>query len=701
MKPSKPQSHLRFSGLVLLAATLGNLEADDELTRDWNCERCALAEGWELEIEVGPAYVSEDAYRFGDYTGLDEDGIFLFADVFGRYWGEDAQYVNLEGFSRGKDAGAFFIEGGKQGEYELRASYRAIPRRFYDSTVTPYRGNGSDQLSLPPGWVRGSTTQAMTALDSTAQPVEIKRDWDIYEFGFELDTGTRWNMQVDYTRREREGQNISAGSFLFNAAEFTTPVDYSSDDIEVVFSYSEDWWQTSVTYFGSVFDNNNESLTWDNPYSSTAGADSGEMALAPDNYSHQISLAGSMILPARTILNGQLSFGHSSQDEDLLPYTTNGSIAAGPLPTSSADAEADTLNLNLRAVTSPWDKTTFEGELRYNDFDNKTSINTYNYVITDSGLAATPVENSGYDYTRRDLKFRGEYRMSHKLKLHAGFDTKRFERNQQERSHTTTNRLWFRARSRVTRNSRVDFDVFAENRDGSSYRTVENPAAPQNPLMRKYNMADRDRTGFKAQGSIFGGGSTDFGWEFEYSRDDYDSSSIGITDSNYLRYGVNFTRLLNQSASVFASLYNERIDTEQDNSQSFSDPDWTGTTEDTFSTATIGINYPRIVGSIDATVDYTWSRSLGETDNNTSGLESSFPDLRTERHNIRLGLRYPYSKSLSFGLDYFYEDFESKDYALDGLEPDTVSNYLSLGADPYDYDVSVIYLSMKYEFSPD
>ena len=77
------------------------------------------------------------------------------------------------------------------------------------------------------------------------------------------------------------------------------------------------------------------------------------MALAPDNYSHQISLAGSMILPARTILNGQLSFGHSSQDEDLLPYTTNGSIAAGPLPTSSADAEADTLNLNLRAVTSP------------------------------------------------------------------------------------------------------------------------------------------------------------------------------------------------------------------------------------------------------------------------------------------------------------------------------------------------------------
>ena len=91
--------------------------------------------------------------------------------------------------------------------------------------------------------------------------------------------------------------------------------------------------------------------------------------------------------------------------------------------------------------------------------------------------------------------------MSSNVRLHAGFDTKRYERNHQERSHTTTNRLWFRARTRVTRNVRIDFDLFTENRDGSSYTTVENPAAQQNPLMRKYNMADRDRKGFKARAS--------------------------------------------------------------------------------------------------------------------------------------------------------------------------------------------------------
>jgi MtrB/PioB family decaheme-associated outer membrane protein len=464
-------------------------------------------------------------------------------------------------------------------------------------------------------------------------------------------------------------------------------------------SYSTDWWQTSITYFGSIFNNENDSLNWDNPYSSSTGVDSGQMALAPDNSSHQVSLAGSMLLPARTTLNGQLSFGRLKQDEDFLSYTTNTSIATSPLPVTSADAEVDTLNVNLRAVTSPWDKTTLEAELRYNDFDNKTAINNYNYVNTDSTIAPSPVSNSAYDYTRRDIKFRGEYRMNYNVKFHAGFDTQRFERNSQDRSHTTTNKLWFRTRSRIGSDTKVDIDLFTEKRDGSSYNTVENPATPENPLMRKYNMTNRDREGIKLQGTTYGGGTTDFGWEIEHSRDSY-SDSLGLSDSKYLRYGLNFTKLLNNYASAYASLYNERIDTDQNNSQSFSAQDWSATTDDTFTTATVGIIYPKIMGSIDASLDYTFSRSVGETDNDTSGLPSSFPDLRTKRHNIKLGLSYPYSKSLSFGFDYLYEKFESDDYALDGVEPDTVSNLLSLGADSYNYDVSVFYLSMRYQLSP-
>ena len=663
----------------------------------WACQKCLPATGWELDVEGGPAYVNDDAFRFGDYTGLDEAGVYLFGDIFGRYRDEDANYLIFEGYARGADANALFIKGGKQSLYELRASYQTIPRRFFDSTVTPYAGNGSDGLTLPQNWVRAPTTGQMTALAGTAAPVSIGWDRDIYGLGFDISPTQRWKFLVDYTRQEREGLNRSSGSFLFNAVEFATPIDYASDDLEVALKYSADIWQVGVTYFGSVFSNDNSSLTWDNPYTALPGVDTGQLALPPDNESHQVSLAGSVVLPARTTVNGQLSFGHMTQNNDLLPYTTNTLLPTNPLPATSTDGEVDTLNLNLRAVGSPWRGVTLEGELRYNDFNNKKPVNEYDYVVTDSVPAAIPASNTAYDYERRNIKLRAEYRTKVGVKLYAGLDNENFERTRQDRTRTTTNLLWFRLRTRLGDNADLDLDLFAEDRDGSDYDTVDNPAAPENPLMRKYNMANRERTGFRLHGSIFGGERTDFGWEYEYAKDSYNESEIGLTDSTYQHLGADFTYLFSQTASVYASVYNEQIETDQSNSQSFSDPDWSASSDDQFTTVIIGVTYPGLVGPLDANFDYTWSKSVGETHNDTSGLMTSFPDQHSTRQNIRLGFSYPYSESLSISFDYFFESLDSNDWALDGVGPDTIPNLLALGANAWNYNASTFYLSVRYQ----
>jgi len=684
-----------YPALLLLAIAPRIAQADESAPRGWACQRCVPAAGWELDVEGGPAYVNDDAFRFGDYTGLDEKGGYLFGDIFGRYRDEDANYLVFEGYVRGSDSNALFVKGGKQSLYELRASYQAIPRRIFDTSSTPYRGNGTSRLTLPPDWVRAPTTTQMTALAAAATPVAIGWDRDTYGLGFDFSPTQRWKLRADYTRREREGLGRSSASFFFNAVEFATPIDYATDDLEAALSYSADDWQASLTYFGSIFSNDTSNLTWDNPY--TGAADTGQLALPPDNESHQVSLAGSVLLPARTTLNGQLSLGHMTQNDDLLPYTTNTLLPTNPLPVTSADAEVDTLNLNLRAVSSPWRDVTLEGELRYNDFDNKTPVNGYDYVITDTVPAPVPVPNSAYDYERRDIKLRGEYRLKAGMKLYAGFDTRRFERNRQDRSRTTTNHLWFRLRTRLGDTADLDVDLFAEDRDGSSYTAVDNPVAPENPLMRKYNMADRERTGIKLRGSIYGGERSDFGWEFEYGEDSYDDSTIGVTDSEYVRVGADFTYAFSQAASGYASLYNEQIETDQRNSQSFSVPDWAATTDDTFTTATLGMTYPELFGPVDASFEYTWSQSVGETRNDTSGLPTSFPDLRSKRQNIKLGLSYPYNESLSFGFDYVFESLDSDDWALDGVDPDTIPNLLALGANAWNYDASVFYFSVRYQ----
>ena len=526
--------------VAALALACSLAQAQEPGSANWRCQRCPSASGWDLDIDGGLAYLADDAFRFGDYAGLDEKGWYLFGDVFGRYRGEDAGYLVFEGYTRSRDSSALFVRGGKQSAYEIRGSYQSIPRRFFDSTATPFGGIGSAVLTLPAGWVRAPITQQMTSLQSSLAPVAIGRDWDIYGLGLDWKAAERWQFIMDYTRREREGVARSSGSFFFSASELLAPIDYTTDDLEVTVRFAADTWQASMIYFGSVFRNGNESLTWDNPYTSPSGADTGRLALPPDNESHQVSLAGSMLLPARTTLNGQVSIGRLTQNTALLAYTTNTTLPTNPLPVSSANGKVDTLNLNLRAVSSPWRNASFEGELRYNVFENKTPVNSYEYVVTDTALAAGPARSSAYDYERREIKLRIDYRLLRGMRLYLGIDNERFDRSRQDRRRTDTNRFWITFRTQFGQRADASVDGFLESRDGSTYETVINPLAPENPLMRKYNMADRDRNGLRLHGTIFGGERSDFGWELEISEDSYDNSALGLTSSKDARVGADF-----------------------------------------------------------------------------------------------------------------------------------------------------------------
>ena len=280
----------RTAVLTILSclAGAGSAGAAEPGPRNWPCSRCADLSGWEFDITAGPAYGDPDDYRFGDYTGIDDTGVYPFSDFSGSYRGSDASYLLFEGYTRSADASAVFVKGGVQSRYELRASYQTLPRRLYDTTLSPYNGSGGTSLTLPADWVRGSTTRQMTRLNETLRPVTIGRDWTVVGLGFDIEPGRRWEFSTDYTRREQRGTARSAGAFLFSATEFVAPVDYSTDDLEIALRYSAETWQTSLTYFGSIFRNDNASLSFANPYIGINGADAGQLALPPGNESHQL-----------------------------------------------------------------------------------------------------------------------------------------------------------------------------------------------------------------------------------------------------------------------------------------------------------------------------------------------------------------------------------------------------------------------------
>lgn len=663
------------------------------------CELCGPAAGWELDAELGVGYVSDDEFHFGDYTGLDGDGPYAVGNVFGRLWTDDARYGRIEGHRLGQDSRALFLEAGRQGLYQLRASYQEIPRRINDTAATPFRNSTSERRGLPDDWVRANTTQGMSTLDDSLRSVKIERDWDVYEFGVSVQPVRRWDVAVDYRRLEKDGRNVQAGSFFFQSSELSGPVDWVTDEVEASAAYSADNWQLRVAYLGSFFDNGDSTLSWDNPYSPQApGADEGRLALAPDNEAHQFSLSGSMVLPARTVVSGHASFGRMEQDESLLSYTVNDSIQAASPPKNSADAQVDTTDLGLRVNSTPLQALSLEGRFRYWERDNDTPERSYDYVVTDLFNSLDPARNIAYDYKRFDYRLQGEYRLPARTNLQAGYRHQKFERDHQEREDTNTDRLWAKLRSRHFSFAEGSLEVYGENRSGSDYDPIEDVPDPQNRRMRKYNMASRDRHGFRTYVSFYQGERSSLGLDAAYNQDKYHNSKIGLRRSRSKTVGLDGSYLFNERVSAYASIYADWVKSRQQGSQGFDAADWTGRTEDTFYTATVGLNYPRVISRLGMTLEYSYAKSKGEVDMDVSGLPSGYPNLSTALHQTKLGFDYPISRSLNLNFGYMYTKYDQDDWAIEDLNPDTVSNYLALGPDPYDYDVHSLFLSARYMF---
>ena len=51
---------------------------------------------------------------------------------------------------------------------------------------------------------------------------------------------------------------------------------------------------------------------------------------------------------------------------------------------------------------------------------------------------------------------------------------------------------------------------------------------------------------------------------------------------------------------------------------------------------------------------------------------------------------------LDIDLNVRYEQFKTNDWAVNGVDPDTIPTVLTLGANPYDYDVWVVGVSFRY-----
>jgi hypothetical protein len=148
--------------------------------------------------------------------------------------------------------------------------------------------------------------------------------------------------------------------------------------------------------------------------------------------------------------------------------------------------------------------------------------------------------------------------------------------------------------------------------------------------------------------------------------------------------------------NVFASW--QQIKSEQAGSQTFSTPDWSAKNNDTFNSVGIGVKHQLIKDKLDVGADYVLSRSTGKVDVQTGGPDSKFPDLKSDLDTVKLYADYRLKENMTLHAAYWYEHYNSKDWALDGVNPDTIPNVISFGEEAPDYNQHAVMLSLRYRF---
>ncbi len=316
-----------FSSLALLGAVGAlSVAASSALaavdTSQWKCESCPFEKaGTSGSVEAGVGVVSDKASKFGDYTGLNKNGAHGVLGGTARYRAEGGIFGSVNASDLGLDSRSLAAELGQEGLYTLRLGYAEIPRWFTTGARTPFLGNGSGQLTLPPSFVRSGSTAGMS-LATDLQAVELGFKAKRLDLGASLDMGEGWTHRIDVRRDERNGTRRGAGAFFASSSQLALPVDHVTDQVEISTSYRSRLWQATLAYHASLFRNGENALNWSNPFDPSATS-SGRLALAPANQFHQIVASGSYQISPAARASAEVAVGRMTQDEAYLAATTN------------------------------------------------------------------------------------------------------------------------------------------------------------------------------------------------------------------------------------------------------------------------------------------------------------------------------------------------------------------------------------------
>lgn len=436
-------------------------------------------------VEVGAGYVSRDSFQFGEYNGLGKKGLYGIANFDLRasagYESADPTRWRVTGNDLGLETRELNAEYGRQGSFRINIGYDELRKNRSDTYQTPYLGVGGSALTLPSSWlvpapygggpitVNGVTSpttvvngvvQAPIVVNGVAQPVSqanIKvlslpeyasdvaafRNVDLAtrrrrsDLGFNLQITPQWELSTSVRHEKKDGLK-AIGGLLTSGGDKATwlpePVHTTTNQFNASLAYRNERANFALAYYGSVFKNDIESLTFQNAFQTplpnpsfvTPGAPAaGRLGAAPDNQFHQLNLSGGYAISRAARLVATASYGRATQNQAFLPSDL---ASTYPLPRSSLDGlvvnKAASLKLTVKAMSG----LNLAANLKYDDRDNRTPIATYQMFNDGDNGPLNVRRNTPFSKKLKQLNLDADYALGHGHWLKAGLDRQLVDR---------------------------------------------------------------------------------------------------------------------------------------------------------------------------------------------------------------------------------------------------------------------------------
>ena len=680
---------------------------DLEVPENWKCKWCAFEEGFKAELSFGPGWVSESSFRFGKYSGLEDEGFHAVIGGEVAFSGQGVKYFDLKAIDLGLSSRSFVLSGGAQGSYDFDFTYKETPNFLLDTGSTPFVLDHPTTLVLPVDWAPSYQTDLMTSLERSLHGLDVETQRKTLMIGGLFHAPKNRDLYLRVRRDVKHGRKATGASFGTDNAFAATssiipePINYVTTQIEAGVSMYRKRWQGEAGYYGSFFDNQHATLSWQNPFAQASSVlGHGQLGLPPDNTFHQTFVSGLVQLSDHTRGTVYAALGRMTQNDNFVQSSINPLFSSLLLPRSSLDAQVDTRTARLMVVSNLSKRLELKASYLFDERDNDTGRAAYQYIVADTSQSIVTRMNSPLSLRRSSVKLDARLRLPRNLRLSAGAEQKNDHRSYQVRSKTDEARYWgemaFRPHPRI--DARLKY-TYSE-RSGNPYQAVESVSPPDNPLLRKFHLADRERQQLGASLSLWASDAVTVSLGLDHTSDHYTDSVLGLTKSEDTSYSLDFSVFPGQNFQAYAYYSEDFMATDQAGSQTLGAPDWWVDAEDRIQTVGVNLEY-RPSSKLELKLGYTFSEGISKTRPSSDTLDlEALPDLRSKLRRLTASARFELKGPLSMVIRYLYQEYDNDDFAVDGVSPDTVWTVLGFGEGSPGHKVSVVHALLEYRFGP-